>query len=252
MSDHGFQGKEKSVNVNLALREWGLLHVSGMGTMAARGGFRRLARSIKKMTPKPFYRRAKSVVHARVDWSKTKAFAAPNPQQGIYINLKGREPHGVVESSEYEAVRDEIIKQFKTLVDPDDGKPVLDAIHKREDVLHGAAAADAPDLFPICRQYSYELSDGLYSPSVLTDYRDLPRGFHHMDGIFGIFGPGVQSRSGLTATLYDIAPTALYVAGQKVPETDGRVLDEGGELATVAEALGAKRASSRDCSKIRM
>jgi hypothetical protein len=109
-------------------------------------------------------------------------------------------------------------------------------MHKREDVMYGPQAHDAPDLFPVCRDYSYELSDGLFSANVLTDYRELPRGFHHMDGIFGIAGPGVVSRSGLTASLYDIAPTALYLAGLQVPPMDGRVL-----LDLLPEAVTAVR-----------
>jgi predicted AlkP superfamily phosphohydrolase/phosphomutase len=226
MSDHGFQGKEKAVNVNLALREWGLLDVSGVGTVAARSSLRKLARRVKGMTPKPLYRRVKSATHARIDWSKTRAFSAPNPQQGIYVNLRGREPHGIVEESEYESVRDEILERFSALVDPGDGEPVLDVAYRREEVMQGPAAIEAPDLFPVCREYSYELSDGLFSPSLLTDYRDLPRGFHHRDGVFGISGPGVEAKAGLTATVYDIAPTALYLAGLEVPQTDGRVLTD--------------------------
>jgi arylsulfatase A-like enzyme len=47
-----------------------------------------------------------------------------------------------------------------------------------------------------------------------------------MDGIFGIAGPGIEPQSGLKASLYDIMPTALYLAGLKIPEVDGRVLTE--------------------------
>ena len=61
---------------------------------------------------------------------------------------------------------------------------------------------------------------------MLTDYGELPRGFHHRDGIFAITGPGVAAASGLQASLYDIAPTALYLLGLEVPEVDGRVLTE--------------------------
>lgn len=161
-----------------------------------------------------------------IDWSKTKAFSAPNPQQGIYINLRGREPHGIVPESEYEAARDEVIERFSSWTDPDDGRPVLDEIHRREDVMDGPETPGAPDLFPVCRHYSYELSDGLYAESKLTDFRDLPRGFHHMDGIFGITGPGVRASADNRASVYDIAPTTLYVAGLEVPAMDGRVLVE--------------------------
>jgi predicted AlkP superfamily phosphohydrolase/phosphomutase len=226
VSDHGFGPKDKAVNVNLALKEWGLLALGGVGALGASDSVRRVARAVKRTLPKSVQKRAKAAAQATIDWSKTKAFSAPIPQQGIYVNLEGREPHGIVPAGEYDDVRAEIIDRFEALVDPDDGKPVLDRIYRREEVVEGPEAENAPDLFPICREYSYELFDGLYSPHVLDDVRDLPRGFHHMDGIFGITGPGIEARSGQRATLYDVAPTALYLAGLKVPEMDGKVLTE--------------------------
>ena len=226
MSDHGFQGKDKGVNMNLALKEWGLLTLGGAGSVAQAPGLRKAARKVKRFVPRAIRRRAKASAHASIDWSKTRAFSAPIPQQGIYVNLRGREPHGIVPVSQYDAVRDEIIERFSALTDPDDGRPVLDRIYKREEVIHGPQAESGPDLFPVCRGYSYELSDGLFSADVLTDYRDLPRGFHHMDGIFGIAGPGIAARSGAAARIYDIAPTALYLAGCSLPPMDGSVLTE--------------------------
>lgn len=226
MSDHGFGPKDKSVNVNVALRDWGLLSVAGAGQVTKSAGVRKLARKAKKVLPKSVWQRAKGAAQSSIDWSKTRAFSAPIPQQGIYLNLRGREPHGIVEESDYEAVRDEIIERFSALIDPDDGKPVLDVIHRREDVIDGPEAVNAPDLFPVCRAYSFELSDGLYSPTIFDDYRALPRGFHHMDGIFGVAGHGITPASGLDAGLYDIAPTSLYLAGLKLPRMDGRVLTE--------------------------
>ncbi|MBA3431382.1 MAG: alkaline phosphatase family protein, partial [Actinobacteria bacterium] len=235
MSDHGFGPKEKVVNVNRALQDWGLLGVSGVGAAGRSPALRKVARKIKNVAPKGAWKRAKSAAHANIDWSKTSAFSSPNPQQGIYVNLQGREPHGIVPASRYESVRDEIIERFQALVDPDDGMPVLDLIHRREDVITGPEADRAPDLFPVCREYSYELSEGLFSPGILTDYRYLPRGFHHMDGIFGITGPGVRVGDGTTASVYDITPTALYLAGLKIPEVDGRVLEQHLPEAMLAE-----------------
>lgn len=224
MSDHGFQGKDKGVNVNLALKEWGLLTLGGAGAIAQAASFRRAARKVKFMIPRSVRRRAKGAAHAQIDWSTTRAFSAPIPQQGIYVNLEGREPHGIVPARDYERVRDEVIDRFSQLTDPDDDRPVADKIYRREEVVHGPEAERAPDLFPVCRDYSYELSDGLFSPAVLTDYRDSPRGFHHMDGVFGLAGPGITTRDDASASLYDIAPTALYLAGCASPPTDGEVL----------------------------
>ena len=50
-----------------------------------------------------------------IDWSRTKAYTSWNP--GIFINLKGREPNGIVEYSEYEKLRDFIIAELKKLED---------------------------------------------------------------------------------------------------------------------------------------
>jgi predicted AlkP superfamily phosphohydrolase/phosphomutase len=227
MSDHGFGPKDSSVNINVALREWGLLSVGGAGAVTKSAGVRKAARRAKKILPKSVWQKAKGAAQSSIDWSRTKAFSAPIPQQGIYVNLSGREPNGIVPDSEYEAVRDEIVARLASLVDPLDGNPVVDRVFKREEVLHGPEAITAPDLFPVCRAYSYELSDGLFSPHILDDYRGLPRGFHHMDGIFGVAGPGVEPRSELRAHLLDIAPTALYLAGCDLPDgLDGRVLTD--------------------------
>ena len=224
MSDHGFGPKDKVVNVNRALQDWGLLSVGGAASVARSAVLRKAAGRVKKLAPKSVWRKAKGAAHSGIDWSKTRAFSGPNPHQGIYINLKGREPHGVVDEDDYESVRNEVAERFGSLRDPDDGGPVVDHIHRRQDVIFGPQAGRAPDLYPVCRDYTYELSEGLFSPSVLTDYRDLPRGFHHIDGVFGVAGPGISPRPASRASLYDIAPTALYLTGCKIPEVDGAVL----------------------------
>lgn len=225
MSDHGFGPKDKGFNVNLALKQWGLLNVGGAGTLAQGAGVRKVGRKVKKLMPKAMVKKVKGAAHASIDWSKTKAFSAPIPQQGIYVNLVGREPHGIVSESEYEQVRDEIIERMMELKDPDDGKPVVDKVLKREEVMWGPNAAGAPDLFPVCREYAYELSDGLFSADILSDYRALPRGFHHMDGIFGLAGPKIGDRPDERAHLYDVLPTALYLGDFKIPSgLDGKVL----------------------------
>lgn len=226
MSDHGFGPLHKLFNVNLALHEWGLLEVRGAGKLVQGQTARKVGRAVKRVMPRSLYRRAKGAAHSHIDWSRTAAFCAPIPQQGIYINLEDREPYGSVPASRYEALREEITDRLLSLRDPDDGKPVVDHVYRREEVLEGPEADAGPDLYPVCRAYSYELSDGLFSPSVLTDWRHLPRGFHHMEGIFGVSGPGIRRVEALRASLYDIAPTVLYLAGLGLPEMDGRIIQE--------------------------
>ncbi len=54
------------------------------------------------------------------DYTKTKA--VPQRSCHIYINLKGRYPHGIVEPEDYEKVQQEIIDALVTYVDPATGK----------------------------------------------------------------------------------------------------------------------------------
>ena len=73
-----------------------------------------------------------------IDWEKTRAYAGNHTEQGIYINLKGREHIGIVERGrEYEEVREAIINKLKTIRDPKDGKPLEMEIFKKEEVYHG-------------------------------------------------------------------------------------------------------------------
>jgi predicted AlkP superfamily phosphohydrolase/phosphomutase len=227
VSDHGFGPKDKVLNLNLALKQWGLLAVGGAGAVGSSRALRRVAHRVKGVVPKRLWRRAKGAAHSAIDWSGTRAFASPNPQQGVYVNLEGREPHGIVSPARYEQTRDEVAARLEELVDPDDGRPVADRVFRREEVMSGSEARWAPDLFPVCRGYSYELSDGLFSTEVITDYRHLPRGFHQVEGVIGVAGPGIPGGARVRATLPDVAPTALYLAGLAIPEAmEGRVVEE--------------------------
>jgi len=68
-----------------------------------------------------------------VDWSKTKAAFFFSPPEYIWVNLKGREPDGIVEPSEYDEVREEIIKALYSIRDPETGEcPVTLALRKEE------------------------------------------------------------------------------------------------------------------------
>jgi predicted AlkP superfamily phosphohydrolase/phosphomutase len=91
MSDHGFGPKDKAVNINRALHEWGMLGIAGAGSLGQSASLRKVARRVKKVAPKALWKKAKGAAHSTINWSETKAFSSPNPQQGIYINLEGRD-----------------------------------------------------------------------------------------------------------------------------------------------------------------
>lgn len=51
-----------------------------------------------------------------IDWSETKAFAQRSVH--IYVNLKGRDPSGIVDPAKYHKVREQIIDVLYKLRDP--------------------------------------------------------------------------------------------------------------------------------------
>lgn len=67
-----------------------------------------------------------------VDWKKTLAFPYLEPPY-IWVNLKGREPHGIVNPSDYETVRDDIIKALYDIKDSKTGEKVVKLAVKKED-----------------------------------------------------------------------------------------------------------------------
>ena len=146
-----------------------------------------------------------------IDWSRTKA--VPQRTCYVYVNLKGRDPDGVVEpGEEYARVCDEVIKALYDYTDPETGrKPVALAL-KREDSriigLYGDMVGDVV----------YALDPGFghqHGPHLPT----AEWGVGSQKGLFIMRGPGVRKGVVLerTISLTDIAPTICYLADLPVP-----------------------------------
>jgi predicted AlkP superfamily phosphohydrolase/phosphomutase len=225
-SDHGFTAWEVSVHVNALLESWGYLTVKPGARMMQSAVARRAVPVAKRILPRKLARDAKAKTFAAIDWSKTRAFASPIPQQGIYINLEGREDYGIVSPSDLDGLKSEIAARFAELRGPD-GKPVTDRVWRSEEVFAGDALDGAPDLLPVLRDHRYELDDEVFHRNPFTDVSGLPRGVHHPDGIVVVSGPGVRSGGRADGSVLDVTPTVLYLAGLKTPEgLDGTVLTD--------------------------
>lgn len=225
-SDHGFTAWEVSVHLNALLAEWGYLKLKPSARAMQTEAARRLVPLAKRFLPRKVAREAKGRTFAAIDWSKTKAFASPIPQQGVFVNLKGREQHGIVDPNELEALKDDLVERFTALRAPD-GHPATDRVYRSQDVFHGDALKGAPDVLPVLRDHRFELDDELFHTNAFTDLRHLPRGVHHPDGIVIVAGPGVSPGTTISGSVMDVTPTVLYQAGLDVPEgLDGKVLTD--------------------------
>lgn len=163
-----------------------------------------------------------------VDWDRSVAFSKGNYGQ-IYLNLKGREPNGVVADGEYEAIRDAIIERLRALKDPTTGETWVGQVFRREDIYSGPLVGDAPDIafLPADMRYLPLGNADFTSNKFMVDAFGIS-GCHRMNGVMIANGRGIQRAStSEAARIYDMAPTLLYLSGQSVPDDmDGRVLTE--------------------------
>jgi len=169
-----------------------------------------------------------AVAYGNLDWSRTRVYARSG-MGPLYINLEGRQPRGCVSPNEYEALREEVIRFFLQLRDPE-GRHLFRQVWRAEELYSGANSADdPPDLVLEPADWSNHLITGYPSDPLL---RPIPPereyGTHTPDGILVLAGPGVRSGAELGAVqIVDIVPTLLAAWGLPVPEeADGRVLVE--------------------------
>lgn len=67
------------------------------------------------------------------DWSRSVAYVIPERGSEIFINLKGREPYGIVDSSEYHATCEHIIDLLHGWRDGEDNRKIVALALKLED-----------------------------------------------------------------------------------------------------------------------
>ncbi|MBI3654381.1 MAG: alkaline phosphatase family protein [Acidobacteria bacterium] len=164
-----------------------------------------------------------------VDWSRTVAFSKGNYGQ-MFINLKGREEHGIVEpGAEYERVLQDLTTRLKQLTDPETREPLIGDIWRREDLYSGAHTDESPDL----QFLPTDMTNKPLGTLDLTSNKFITpvygnSGDHRMHGI--MIGRGPDLQKGLrfhTARIIDYAPTILHAFGAEIPaDMDGRVWEE--------------------------
>jgi len=225
----------------LALRGNSVAHrglgAAGVDARAVVRGLRRaglgwlprvVPRGLKRAVPQALTSFGK--VAGRIDWSRTRAYCPSAPGSGLWINLRGREPQGIVEpGAEYERLVAELRERLLAYRDPRTGGAVVEAVHRREDIYHGPHASGGPDLL-IETSRTVCMVEGLGQRPLMPAGRgpEDRTGNHARDGILVLHGPDVKRGVSLPlAAIEDVAPTVLYLLGLPIDgDMDGKVLTE--------------------------
>lgn len=217
MSDHGFASFRRGFNLNTWLAKKGYLQrpeaSPGQPTDVQPG----TATEPGPVASGPF---------AGVDWSRTRAYGVG--LNGLYVNLEGREKHGVVTEAEKSALLDKLSQDLLDVRDVD-GSRVIDKVYRCASDYPGADPLIAPDLLiGYARNYRAGWSTllGGFSEEILEDNRDRWSGDHC---IAAHLVPGIllSNRPILVddPDLRDLAPTILALYGLESPqELSGRVV----------------------------
>jgi predicted AlkP superfamily phosphohydrolase/phosphomutase len=248
VSDHGGGPLHGVVNLNAWLAEQGLLEYAGAAELMRGGQLQRMAaaRALAawRRLPLDFRTRAKQRLgglrersyelqnFSVVDFERTQAFAY-GTFGNIVINVQGRERHGIVApGAEYEAVRDKIAKALRELRDPASGRPIVAAVHRREELFSGPHLERVPDLVVEFVDYEWlgkgnlkSRTEGIWDKVEISGTNAAYVGSHRHEGIVALAGPSAAP-GGLFASIEDIAPTIAYLLSEPIPESmEGRLID---------------------------
>ena len=202
LSDHGFCAFRRGVNLNAWLLREGYLSLEA--GRAASGDYLK-----------------------GIDWTKTRAYTFG--LGGVYLNLRGREVHGIVSVDESAALLAEIAGKLTGLVDEETGETAIRSVYKASDIYRGPYFDAAPDLvigYAPGYRASWDAATGKVAAAVFEDNRKAWHGDHCVDpplvpGVLFSNLPIEVAEPGIE----DLAPTALSLFGVEAPAwMEGRPL----------------------------
>ncbi|HEY7817077.1 MAG TPA: alkaline phosphatase family protein, partial [Vicinamibacteria bacterium] len=199
LSDHGFNSFQRGVNLNGWLLKEGLLKL--------KDGADGTSEWLKD-----------------VDWSATKAYSLG--LTGMFLNLEGREAHGIVKpGAEAKAVKREIISRMRGLKDEAKGAVGIQEVFDTADIYEGPYQENAPDLiigYASGYRISWDCATGMVSGPVFEDNVKAWSGDHCVDPrlvpgvLFCNYPLGALGER--TPSIMDIAPSVLTLFGIEPPK----------------------------------
>jgi predicted AlkP superfamily phosphohydrolase/phosphomutase len=200
VSDHGAQAMFGGIQVN----EW-----------LMREGYLKLLDPAAKGPVKP----------DMIDWANTLVWGDGGYYSRIFLNVRGREPQGLVEPSQVEPLRDQLIAKLEALGD-EQGAPIGTRVFRPEQLYHQVNGVP-PDLICYFGNLTWRAIGTVGDGRIHVRENDTGRddANHAKFGIYIFDGPGMPQTPPLGARLFDIAPTVLRLLDQPVPaDMQGRSL----------------------------
>jgi predicted AlkP superfamily phosphohydrolase/phosphomutase len=160
---------------------------------------------------------------AVIDWSQTVAWGDGGYYGRLFLNVKGREPEGVVEPERYEEVRDELVQKLEATVGPD-GEPLHTTVLKPEDVYPEVRGV-APDLLVYFGDLGWRSVGSIGNRSVYTYENDTgPDGANHdRAGVFVMAGREGQRTGEVDGlSLVKVGPSIERMFGLDPERPSGR------------------------------
>lgn len=152
------------------------------------------------------------------DIHKSKCF--PQRELYVYINLKGRDPEGIVDPQDYPAVQQQIIDTLLTYIDPKTGRrPVALALTKQDARILGLYGDSVGDVIYALYPW-YSGQHGMLLPTAEW-------GVGSLKGLLCLNGPGIKKGTRLerNCSLVDIVPTICYLMDMEMPaDVEGGIL----------------------------
>lgn len=175
----------------------------------------------------------------RLDYAQSSLFFGNRSSGLLYLNIAGRDPAGLIPADRVKAFVEKLASQLTNITDPD-GRPVLAGLYPKEQLYHGPALPQAPDLIldiyqspwntiTAYRRQAIAESRGVALSAMQRPYFAANRnnyGWHSRDGIFAFSGPAFSSgRNQLKGHVMDIPATLLYLHNLPIPDDyDGQVM----------------------------
>ena len=162
----------------------------------------------------------------QIDWSKTTAVYQRSSY--VYINVKGRDPYGIVEPEDYDKTVEDVISKLYAYRHPETGKRVIAfCMNKQEMESVGLGGPHCGDIF-VQLQPTY-CEEHAFTPSG-TEFEG-----YSMHNLCILSGAGIKKGKYINRVIraVDIAPTIAHLGNSRMPSNV-----EGGVIWQALEEFG--------------